>query len=261
MRRIDRGGEDNMREHRAAATTAGILYITGTVAGVLSVVVSAPVRDARDPLAYAVEHSGAMVTAGLLMLVMGLSLAFVPVVLFRVLRPLDEVLAVGYLIVRGAIETTCYVVLAIGWLLLVPLSEAMAAGAGTASPAGVRVGNLVIDADAANGVLALVFCIGAAMFYVLLYRSRIVPRWISAWGLVAIPFYVADYLLLMYGVFEVNALAQVLMYMPLAVQEMVLAIWMIARGFRPAAVSTTSERFVSRRPVDVQARLTLGSSG
>ena len=259
VRRIDLGGEGKMREHRAAATTAGILYFTGTVAGVLSVVVSAPLRDARDPLAYAVEHSGAMVTTGLLVLVMGLSLAFVPVVLFRVLRPINEVLAIGYLIVRGAIETTCYVVVVIGWLLLVPIGEALAAGEGTASPAGVRVGNLVIDADGANAVLALVFCLGAAMFYVLLYRSRIVPRWISAWGLVAIPFYVADYLLLMYGVFDMNAPAQVLMYLPLAVQEMVLAVWMIARGFRPAVVSAPSER-VSRRPLEAEARLTIGSS-
>ena len=105
-----------MREHKAAATTAGVLYITGTVAGVLSKVVSAPVRDAGDPLAAAAEHSGAVVTSGLLVLVMGLSLAFIPVVLFPVLRRVDEVLAIGYLIVRGAVETACYVVLAIGWL-------------------------------------------------------------------------------------------------------------------------------------------------
>lgn len=242
-----------MREHRVAATTAGILYITGTVAGVVSVaVVSAPVRDARDPLGYAMEHSGAVVTTGLLTLAMGLSLAFIPVVLFRVLRPIDEVLAVGYLVVRGAVETTCYIVIAVGWLLLVPLGEAMAAGGGTASPAGVRAGNLVIDADAANAVTALVFCLGGAMFYVLLYRSRIAPRWISAWGLVAIPFYVAAYLLPLYGVFDVDAPAQVLMYTPLAVQEMVLAVWMITRGFRPATVSTTSERFAPRRSVDAQ---------
>lgn len=251
-----------MRMHRAAATTAGVLYITGTVVGVVSmVVVSAPVRDARDPLAYAAEHSGAVVTAGLLTLVMGLSLAFIPVVLFRVLRPVDEVLAVGYLIVRGAIETTCYLVVAIGWLLLAPLGEAIAAGGGGTSPAGIRVVNLVIDAEAANAVTAVVFCLGGAMFYVLLYRSRIVPRWISAWGLVAIPFYVAAYLLPLYGVFDVDAPAQVIMYIPLAVQEMVLAVWMIARGFRPEAVSTTPERFVSRHPVDNRARLTIGSSG
>src|SRR5665811_162909 len=50
----------SMREHQAAATTAGILYITGTVAGVLSkVVVIPPVRDAGDPFAAGAQHSGA----------------------------------------------------------------------------------------------------------------------------------------------------------------------------------------------------------
>jgi len=237
----DQRNVDGIREHKAAATTAGILYITGTVAGVLSMVVSAPVRDASDPLAAAVEHSGVVVTGALLVLVMGLSLALVPVVLFPVLRRADEVLAIGYLIVRGAVETVCYVVLAIGWLLLVPLGQAMSAGPGTASPVGVRLGSLVFDSDATNAVLALVFCLGAVMFYSLLYRSRIVPRWIALWGLVAIPFYAAADLLAMYAVIGAASPAQVVMFMPLALQEMVLAAWMIARGFRPAAVSTTSE--------------------
>jgi hypothetical protein len=230
-----------IREHKTAATTAGILYITGTVAGVLSMVLSAPVRDARDPFAAAAEHSDAVVTVALLVLVMGLSLAFVPVVLFPVLRRADQVLATGYLIMRGAVETACYVILAIGWLLLVPLGDAMSVGPGTASPAGVGLGSLVVDDDAVNAVLALVFCLGATMFYVLLYQSRIVPRWIAMWGLVAIPLYVVADLLAMYAVIGASSSQQVLMFLPLAVQEMVLAVWMIARGFRPAAVSTTAE--------------------
>ena len=105
----------------------------------------------------------------------------------------------------------------------------------------MRLGSLVVDSEAANAVLALVFCLGAAMFYLLLYRSRIVPRWIALWGLAAIPFYVAAGLLAMYGVISSASSAQVLMFMPLAVQEMVLAVWMIARGFRPAAASTRPE--------------------
>ena len=61
-----------IREHKTAATTAGILYIIGTVAGVLSMVLSVPVRDAGDPFAAAAEHSDAVVTVALLVLVMGL---------------------------------------------------------------------------------------------------------------------------------------------------------------------------------------------
>jgi hypothetical protein len=230
----------SVREHRAAATTAGILLIIGTVAGILSKAVTLfPVRNADDPLGYAADHPGTVATGALLVLVMGLSLALFAVVLFPVLRRVDEVLATGYLIIRGAVEAVTYVIIAIAWLLLVPLAGTMAAGPGTASPAGVRLGTLVIDSDGASVIMSLVFCLGAALFYVLLYRSRIVPRWITWWGLAGIPLYVAAYLLAMYGVAGINSSAVNLLCLPLAVQEMVLAVWMIARGFRPAAVSNT----------------------
>jgi hypothetical protein len=219
--------------------TAGILYIVGTVAGILSKAITYfPVHDADDPLAYAAEHSNAVATGALLVLVMGLSLAFIPVVLFPVLRRVDEVLATGYLIIRGAVETAIYVILAVAWLLLVPLGETMSAGPGTGSPAGVRLGTLVIDSEGASAMLTLVFCFGAVLFYVLLYRSRIVPRWITVWGFVGIPLYAAAYVLAMYGVIGGNSSGQNLLQLPLGVQEMVLALWMIARGFRPAALST-----------------------
>jgi hypothetical protein len=45
-----------------------------------------------------------------------------------------------------------------------------------------------------------------------------------------------------YAVIGVNSAAQNLLFAPLFVQEMVLAAWMIARGFRPAAGPTTSAR-------------------
>src|SRR5690349_1776915 len=197
---------NRVREHRAAATTAGILYIIGTVTGILSkVLATIPVHNADDPLAYAANHSGTVATGALLVLVMGLSLAGVAVVLYPVLRQVDEVLATGYLIVRGALETTCYVIVAIAFLLLAPLAETTATGPGTGSPTGVRLGTLVIDADGASVIMSLVFCLGATLFYVLLFRSRIAPRWITVWGLAGIPLYVAAYLLAMYGVVGINS--------------------------------------------------------
>jgi uncharacterized membrane protein len=195
----------------------------------------------QRPFAYAAEHSGQVATGALLVLVMGLSLALDPVVLFPVLRRLDEVLATGYLIIRGAVEATTYVIVATAWLLLVPLADTMAAGPGTASRAGERLGDLLIDSDGASIILSLVFCLGGALFYVLLYRSRIVPRWIASWGLIGVPLYAAAYLLALYGVVGVNSSQVNLLCLPLAVQEMVLAVWMIARGFRPAAVASTPE--------------------
>ena len=93
----------------------------GTVAGILSKVVLADVSGASDPIASASTQQGAVVTGAVLILVMGLSLAFIPVVLLPVLRPVSEFLAYGYLVIRGAVETACYVVLAAGVLSLVVL--------------------------------------------------------------------------------------------------------------------------------------------
>ena len=212
------------------------------MAGILSKVVTGfPVHNADDPLGYAADHSGAVTTGALLVLVMGLALALLAVVLFPVLRQVDEVLATGYLIIRGAVETTTYVIVAITWLTLVPLAETMSAGPGTASPAGVRLGTLVVDSDGASIIMSLVFCLGAALFYTVLFRSRIAPRWITVWGLIGIPLYAVAYLLAMYGAVAINSSAVNLLSGPLAVQEMVLAVWMIARGFRPGSGSNASE--------------------
>ncbi len=219
------------REHRSAAITAGVLYITGTVAGILSKAVLADVSDASDPIAAASTQQTAVVTGAVLILVMGLSLALIPVVLLPVLRPVSEFLAYGYLVIRGAVETACYVVFVAGVLSLSVLGGLE--NAGDVAPA---LGRLLVDGEGAATVTTLVFCLGAALFYVALFRSGLAPRWLSGWGLLGIPIYAAAALLSAYGAIETDSTSQTLLYMPLALQEMVLAIWMIARGFRPPTV-------------------------
>ncbi len=81
---------------------------------------------------------------------------------------------------------------------------------------------------------AIPFALGALMFYVLLYQSRLVPRWLSAWGLVGAVLYIVPPLGSMFG------LSLGVLMAPLAVQEMVMAVWLIAKGFSPAAIAAES---------------------
>ncbi|HZX99550.1 MAG TPA: DUF4386 domain-containing protein, partial [Dermatophilaceae bacterium] len=70
--------------------------------------------------------------------------------------------------------------------------------------------------------------------YVLLYQSRLVPRWLSTWGLVGAALYIVPPLGSMFG------LSLGVLMAPLAVQEMVLAVWLIAKGITPRAVASAS---------------------
>ncbi len=124
-----------MNIYRSNATVAGVLYIIGTVAGILGLALSQPLRDAREPLAGAAANANQVIVAALCVLLMGLSLAMVPVVLYPVLRRHSEVLALGYVVFRGALETVTYFVAAIAWLLLVAFGRLYVEAGTAAAPA------------------------------------------------------------------------------------------------------------------------------
>jgi hypothetical protein len=79
-----------------------------------------------------------------------------------------------------------------------------------------------------------VFCVGAVMFYYLLYVSKRIPRWLSVWGLIGAPLMLVAGLSLVFTG-NPNSTFSSILYAPLGLQEMVLAVWLIARGFNPPA--------------------------
>jgi len=231
-----------MNTYRSNAILAGVLYIIGTVAGILSLALSQPVRAAQDALAGVAANANQVIVAALFVLLMGLSLAMVPVVLYPVLRRFNEVLALGYVVFRGALETVTYFVTAIVWLLLLALSQLYVQAGAPAASGFQASGALLLKAGELSSLTGIVFCLGALMFYAVLYQSRLVPRWISVWGLAAlIPYLAAEFLALFALLDPLSAIGG-LLHIPLAVQEMVLAVWLIVKGFSPAAIASVPAR-------------------
>ena len=214
-----------MSADRKAAIWIGVLYIIGTVALVLSAVVMGGLQTDPAYLAQVAAQPNQVAVGALLVLLAGFALAMVPVVFWPIGRRYNETLAMGYVVFRGAIETVIYVVGALGWLLLIPLST---------QPDAAPLAGLVRTADPViwGQVGVIPFALGALMFYVLLYQSRLVPRWLSAWGLVAAALYIVPPIGNMFG------LSLGVLMAPLAVQEMVMAVWLIAKGFNPSAVAS-----------------------
>ena len=119
---------------RKTAIIVGVLYIIGTVTGVLSLVFAGPILDDPDYLLKVSANENQITTGALLVLMMGLALALVPVMMFPILKKHHEGLAVGYVVFRGALEAVCYIGMSISWLLLIVVSqEYVQAGASDAS--------------------------------------------------------------------------------------------------------------------------------
>ncbi len=216
-----------MNTNRKIAISVGVLYIIGTVAGILSVIVTAGLLDGADYLDKVATHANQVTVGALLILVMGIVLAMIPALLFPILKKLNEPLAVGYVIFRGALETLAYIGMATCWLLLLVLARQSAEfGAATASQL-QGLGLLLLRAHdpIMSNIVGIFFSLGALMLYYLLYQARLIPRWISVWGLLAGVLTLLPSLTALFGI-NLDILKFVMLP-----QEMVMAGWMIVKGF------------------------------
>ena len=232
-----------MNTYRKTAIIVGVLYIIGTVAGVLSVIVTGPVLDGSDVVAKVAANPNQLTMGALLVLTMGLALAMVPALLFPIFRKINEVLALGYVIFRGALETVAVIGLVSLWLRLVVLAQQyMAAGASVAADFQTLGAMLRDGGDAINPISTIVFGVGALMLYTVLYQSQLVPRWISVWGFIAILLNLATGFLMMFQLMSGFSTINIIMNFPIFLQEMVMAVWLIARGFNPSAIASLSAK-------------------
>jgi hypothetical protein len=79
---------------------------------------------------------------------------------------------------------------------------------------------------------AFVFIAGAFTFYYLLYISTLIPRWLSGYGIIA------SILLLIANLLEFAQIipSMMILYLPIISNEVILAIWLIVKGFNPSAI-------------------------
>lgn len=228
-----------MNTYRKTAVLVGILFIMGTLSGILSGVVTAPIRAGSTfPLNIAASQTQ-WIIGTLFVMLMGVSLAMMPVMLYPIFKKHNEVLALGAVLFRGAIEAISYAVMVISMLLLLTASEIYGrTGAADASNLQTLGSMLTAARDWTEMWGAIIFSIGGLMIYALFYQTRLVPRWLSGWGIIGGVLYIIANLVSMFGPLHMAPSLGIgigLLLIPTAIQEMVFAVWLIVKGFNPSA--------------------------
>ncbi|NJC96958.1 MAG: DUF4386 domain-containing protein [Anaerolineae bacterium] len=228
--------------NRKTAIVIGILFIIGTVSGVLSGVMTAPIREgANYPLNINAGET-VWIIGTLLVLLMGLSLAMVPVLLYPIFRTYNEILAFGSVLFRGVLEAICEMALVISMLLLLTVSEIY--GKTGATDVQALGSTLIAAGEWIQMIGGIVFSVGTLMIFALFYQTRLIPRWLSGWGLIGAVLYFIAKIASMFGPLHLAPEIGVgigLLLVPTAIQEMVFAIWMIVNVFHQGAVKKLEE--------------------
>ena len=226
-----------MKTYRKTASLVGLFFIIGTVAGVLSMVFLGSFMDTPEYLDRIAADESKVVIGALLILTMGFALTMVPVLLYPIFRKYNGTLALGAVVFRGALEAVVYMMQAVIWLLLLMVSQEFNTASSADLPLLQHLGNLLMNADSwVAHILSIVFSLGALMIYWVFYRTKLIPRWLSVWGLVGgLLYFVAP----MVGLFGMD---WGFLMLPLALQEMVLALWLIIKGFDSTAIASLAAK-------------------
>ena len=156
----------------------------------------------------------------------------IPIVLYPILKKHDETLALGYVGAR-AFEGLFFVLNIVTLLSILSLSKEYV-NVGTQAAEYFHIsGSLLLEQFEWNShMLDFPFALSALILNYVLYRSSLIPRWLSAWGLIGGMLWISGVTISMFITADLIALAA-----PIGLQEMVLAVWLILKGFDAPATA------------------------
>ena len=223
-----------METGRRIAIVVGILFIIATGATVLSSVFTGPFLEAQDYLNNVSANETQMVIGLLFLLITAIAVVSIAVMMYPLLKKHHEIVAVGYLSAR-IVEGVLLIISVLALLTLMTSSQEFALTGTTNAAIFQAEGTLLrtmSDWAFSLGV-GFIFALSALILNYSLFQSKLVPRWLSAWGFIGAVLILAGHLL---RYFNVNP--SEILDLSIALQEMVFAIWLIVRGFNPAALAS-----------------------
>jgi hypothetical protein len=224
--------------NRKNARWAGVFYIIATVAPILTVsfigFLGGGIAEGEPIpgyLGYVSTNETQVIIGMLIELIWTLAVVGIIVTLLPILKKYSETFALWFSGLRF-IEAIGNVIHALILLTLVTLShEYAAAGAPDASHF-QTIGALLLAGREWAFMIGsgLIWSLSAVVLNYGLYRSRLIPRWLSGWGFAAAIMSLTTYFLQFFGI-ELSEF----MFLPIALQEMVFALWLIFKGISASA--------------------------
>lgn len=228
--------------YKKNAIIVGVLFIIATVFLFIGEAIYGPYLSNDNYLVLAYPNRIAATLGMLLEFACVISIPLIPVFLYPVLRKHSQTMALAYIIFRF-FEAILFILEEINELALINVSQQYLTS-GNAGEAAYFV-NYGMSLQSWNGWLfsfyLLVFGIGGLFFYTALYQSKITPRFISIWGLIAAASILFSVILIL---LEINLgldqmTFQLIFVAPIAIQEMVMAVWFIVKGFNTSSLKNT----------------------
>ena len=232
-----------MNSNKKAAKIVGILFILAAVTAVIGLHLYDPILNGPDYLIKGPEHANQVILGAFMELILVVSAVGTATTMFPLLRLYNETIALWHVCFRF-LEAIIITVGIISVLSLLTLSQEFVA-AGASDPASFHSSGIILKAiHDWTFMLGPLFMLGinTMMYSYIFYKTRLVPRFISILGMTGATCVFACSLFVMFGVFPQISFWGAILAVPVAANEMILAVWLIVKGFNENAIVSISAK-------------------
>ncbi|WP_244937229.1 DUF4386 domain-containing protein [Paenibacillus alginolyticus] len=216
-----------MNSNKKTARIAGVLFLAATAAYILGNGLIESILNVPDYLLHVYPNKTKVIVGMLLELINSAAVVGIAITLFPILKKHNETIALGYVAFR-VIEAIILIVGALSPLLLISLSKQyIEAGAPDASYF-QTIGMLAINGKFLTFQLSMIVLgLYSLFFCYLLFKTKLIPRLISVFGLIGYASLLTSALLEIFGYSP-----GMVLFLPGALFEIIFPIWLIVKGFK-----------------------------
>ncbi len=227
-----------MDTYRKYAIVTGVLFIIATAFLFIGQAFYDPILSSANYLVNAYPSRKIVVIGILVEFVCAIAMPLIPLFTYPILKRYSEPLALGYVVFR-LFETVFFVIAEISKLSLISISQGYLAGGEINSSFFQNLGSTTQSEILWTfSIYVVIFAIGSLLFNSILFKSNLVPRLISACGVMAAALILTGTVLILLELS--SGITAAIYYIPIAIQEMVFALWLIFKGFNQSVIATKS---------------------
>ena len=217
---------------KTASRIAGVLFIVAAITAIVGVILYEPLLNDSEYLVQGSAHANQVVLGAVMELILVVSAVGTATAMFPYLKRYNRTIAIWHVCFRF-MEAVMITVGVISVLSLLTLSQAYVA-AGAPDIASYQVSGTVLKAvHDWTFLLGPNFFLGinTMMYSYIFYKSGLVPRFIPVLGITGSALIFLAAMLEMFGVIDQLSAWGMILALPIFANEMILAVWLIKRGF------------------------------
>lgn len=232
-----------MNSNKKSARVVGVFFILAAVSAIVGLLLYDPILNNPDYLTTGAEHSNQVLLGVVMELILVISAIGTAVTMFPYLKRYNETIALWHVSFRF-FEAVIIAIGIISVLSLLTLSQEFIAAASPNSESFHASGTVLKAIHDWTFLLGPNFMLGinTVMYSYIFYKSKLVPRFIPIIGMTGAVLVFSCSILVMFDVIEQVSVWGGILALPVALNEMTLAVWLIIKGFNDTSINDMQQK-------------------